>query len=325
MERAIERTLLAFAAGLAFVLPVTAQPASPPTPQAGSGVRVSKLIGMDVRDASAKKLGDVKDLVIDTNSGTVHYAVLSLGGVLGIGDKRFAVPLAKVRVDGKGRLVLDTTKEQLEAAPSFDDRRWPDWNAGAYRADLDRAYGAAKDARFRRASDLLKAQVRDANGGNIGDIEDIVVDLAHSRVHYVVVEFDRAWNPNDKLVALPMSTLRAVATAPAPAHNADSAAPPRNPPPVLALQNPGGPSKGPASATIPPGGVQTRPPAMDPREVTAIPKPALPTMSSYADDEDLVYAGTREALEHAPAFDKGRYPDLRDAARRADFDRRLAR
>jgi sporulation protein YlmC with PRC-barrel domain len=243
-------------------------------------------------------------------------------------EKLFAVPLSSARLDDKGRLVVDVTKEQLKQTPGFDRKRWPDWNSSAYRAELEGRYGAPPaeaNARFRRASDLLKSQVRDKNLADIGDIKDIVVDLSKSRVHYVVAKFDRAWTPNDKLVALPMSALGAVATMPPPQRSADPSAPPRNPSSVLALETPSGPSKGTASATNPPSSVETRPPPIDPLGVMAIPKKPLKTTTSYADDEDLVYKGTREQLLDAPSFDRRSYPDLRDAARRAEFDRRLMR
>jgi sporulation protein YlmC with PRC-barrel domain len=305
----------------------TQRPTIPQREPAGAEMRVSKLIGAAIHDAGGKKLGDVKDVVLDTDSGRIHYAVLSFGGLLGVGDKLFAVPLAKLRAD-KGRLILDATKEQIESAPGFDRSRWPDWKTGSYRAEVDRRYGATPaDARakFRRASEVLKSQVRDANGAEIGNIKDIVVDVPQTRVHYVVVEFDRAWNPRDKLVALPMSALGSVATAPPPSRNADSAAPPRNPPEVLSLETPGGPSRGTASAINPPPGVQTTPPAIDPKAgVARIDRPPLGTTTSYADDEDLYYRGTREQLKDAPEFDRHQYPDLRDASRRTEFDRRLS-
>jgi len=47
-------------------------------------VRASKLIGKDVRNSKNEDLGgDIKDLVLDVNSGRVHYVVLSFGGFLG--------------------------------------------------------------------------------------------------------------------------------------------------------------------------------------------------------------------------------------------------
>jgi len=301
--------------------PATAAEASPSTatPASGPEMRMSKLIGANVVDPSGKALGEVKDVIVDTNTGRVHYAVLSFGGFLGIGDKLFAMPLSSVKVDGQGRLVVDATKESLASAPSFESSRWPDWNSSAFprvpdERDATSATAAAerRDARFRRASDVLKAQVRDANAADIGNIEDMVVDLGDARVRYVVVKFDRAWNPDDKLVALPMNQLAAVSTAPPVRNDLDSASAPRNPPGALSLETPSGPSKGTASAVNPPGSLETRPPAVDPAAgagVQRMERRPLGTTTSYADDEDLRYKGTREQLREAPAFDTRQYPD----------------
>jgi sporulation protein YlmC with PRC-barrel domain len=84
------------------------------------------LIGDSVKNASGDDLGNVEDLMINTETGDVEYAVLSFGGFLGIGDKLFAVPLEVMKVDTKHkRLVLDESKERLEKAPGFDKDQWP--------------------------------------------------------------------------------------------------------------------------------------------------------------------------------------------------------
>ena len=58
-----------------------------------SGVlKGSDLIGMKVEGTDGKKLGTIKDLVIDPINGDVVYAVLDYGGFLGVNDKYFAVP-----------------------------------------------------------------------------------------------------------------------------------------------------------------------------------------------------------------------------------------
>src|SRR5690242_8496972 len=65
--------------------------------------KASSLIGMDVRNQQNEKLGDVKDLVVDLHTGKIAYAVLSVGGFLGIGDKYVAVPPNEFQMapDGK--------------------------------------------------------------------------------------------------------------------------------------------------------------------------------------------------------------------------------
>src|SRR5256885_13714801 len=54
--------------------------------------RASEIIGMEVRNAQDQKLGKIEDIILDLASGHVSYAVLSMGGVLGIGDKLVVVP-----------------------------------------------------------------------------------------------------------------------------------------------------------------------------------------------------------------------------------------
>ena len=50
------------------------------------------LIGNDVYNGKGEDLGDIKEIMLDTRTGRVAYAVLSFGGFLGMGEKLFAVP-----------------------------------------------------------------------------------------------------------------------------------------------------------------------------------------------------------------------------------------
>jgi sporulation protein YlmC with PRC-barrel domain len=93
-----------------------------------SGVlKVSTVVGMKVQDTEGKKLGDIKDLVIDPADGSIGYAVLDFGGFLGIGDKYFAVPWEALQwtPDHKA-IVLDVSKKDLKQAPGFNKNQWPD-------------------------------------------------------------------------------------------------------------------------------------------------------------------------------------------------------
>ena len=94
----------------------------------------SSITGNDVRNAQGENLGKVEDLMVNTTTGQVDYAVLSFGGFLGIGDKLFAVPMQAMKVDTENHeFVLNESKERLEAAPGFDKDNWPNtadqaWN-----------------------------------------------------------------------------------------------------------------------------------------------------------------------------------------------------
>lgn len=90
-------------------------------------LRCTDLKGKKVENMSDEKLGDVKDLVLDPHNGRVAYAIVSVGGFLGMGDRHVAVPWEAMNVtheDDKTKLHLDINKERLEQAPEFKDDEW---------------------------------------------------------------------------------------------------------------------------------------------------------------------------------------------------------
>src|ERR1039457_5887851 len=85
----------------------------------------STLAGDSVRNAAGEDLGKLDELMIDIPSGRVAYAVLSFGGVLGMGNKLFAVPWSALRVDEDEKFfILDVDKTKLEKAPGFDKSKY---------------------------------------------------------------------------------------------------------------------------------------------------------------------------------------------------------
>ena len=94
--------------------------------------KASKLIGMQVRNTKNENLGKITDLVIDQKSGKVAYAALSVGGVLGVGDKLVAVPFEAFTPNpGQDGLVLNIDKQRLQQAPGFSQNNWPDLDAAS--------------------------------------------------------------------------------------------------------------------------------------------------------------------------------------------------
>ena len=88
---------------------------------------VNTLIGNDVYNKIEEDLGDIKEIMLDMESGKVVYAVLSFGGILGVGEKLFAVPWGALTLDTTNeRFILNVEKDKLENAPGFDKDNWPD-------------------------------------------------------------------------------------------------------------------------------------------------------------------------------------------------------
>jgi len=89
--------------------------------------RASKIIGTPVKNPNGDNLGDIKELVLDPRSGKVVYAVVSFGGVLGMGDKLFIIPWKALNWSrDKEYYLLELDKTTLTSAPGFDKKHWPD-------------------------------------------------------------------------------------------------------------------------------------------------------------------------------------------------------
>ncbi len=100
------------------------------------------LIGDDVYNPQEENLGEIKEIMLDTRNGKVAYAVVSLGGFLGLGEKLFAVPWAALRLDTTHhRFVLDVDKKTLESAPGFDKDAWPDMADPEFEQRVHSFYG----------------------------------------------------------------------------------------------------------------------------------------------------------------------------------------
>lgn len=100
------------------------------------------LIGNDVYSQNEEDLGDIKEIMLDTSTGKVSYAVLSYGGFLGMGEKLFAVPWQALTLDTENkRFVLNVDSEKLESAPGFDKDNWPNMADEKWADDIHSFYG----------------------------------------------------------------------------------------------------------------------------------------------------------------------------------------
>ncbi len=118
---------------------------------AGPGPRLmgaNTLIGDDVLNRSGENLGDIKEIMLDMNTGQVAYAVLAFGGVLGIGEKLFAVPWQALKLDTVNKcFMLDASKDQLRNAPGFDPDAWPDMEDVQWQTQVQSFYGTSSTVR----------------------------------------------------------------------------------------------------------------------------------------------------------------------------------
>lgn len=200
----------------------------------GDALRISQVVGMTVRNAEGKKLGDIKDVMLDMSApGCVRYAALSFGGFLGMGDKLFAIPwrAMKFRHDTDSNetcAVFNTTEEKLKQTPGFDKNQWPDMADRRWMDEVDKHHRldiAAGDTevhvrtnpaksekeqgfRLHRASEIRGMSVRNDNNNKLGKVEDLVVAPRSGDILYVAMSFGGFLGIGDKFFAIPFDAVR---------------------------------------------------------------------------------------------------------------------
>jgi hypothetical protein len=90
------------------------------------GYRVSRVLGNDVVNDREEEIGTLDDLVIGHDDQSILFAVLEVGGFLGIGGRLVAIPFESLELDESGgtlKIVLPgASRDKLKSLPAFDYR-----------------------------------------------------------------------------------------------------------------------------------------------------------------------------------------------------------
>ena len=104
-------------------------------------IPADRVNGTDVYNKAGDRLGKIEDVAIEKISGEVAYAILSFGGVLGLGAKFHPVPWKLLKYDeDKRAYVVPMTKADLEKAPMIDETQLSGWNDAADREAIHSYY-----------------------------------------------------------------------------------------------------------------------------------------------------------------------------------------
>ncbi len=88
------------------------------------GVQPEELIGREVENTRGDTVAEIGDLVRQRSDGAL-FAVLDVGGFLGIGGKEVAIPLDDFQQVGSDTLVLpEATESELESMPPYNHAQY---------------------------------------------------------------------------------------------------------------------------------------------------------------------------------------------------------
>jgi sporulation protein YlmC with PRC-barrel domain len=104
-------------------------------------VATRDVIGKNVVSPQQENLGSIEEIVLDKVAGETRYVVLSFGGILGLGDKLFALPWKSISYDpGQDAFILNVEKDRLKEAPGFNKDNWPDFANETWRSSINDFY-----------------------------------------------------------------------------------------------------------------------------------------------------------------------------------------
>jgi sporulation protein YlmC with PRC-barrel domain len=111
--------------------------------QAPRLLRASELIDKSVMNEQGEDLGDIEDIVADSQGGRIAYFVLHFDpGFLDYGGKLFAVPYQALKEDtARKNMLLNVPKAKFERSRGFDKDNWPNMADEKWAQDIHKHYG----------------------------------------------------------------------------------------------------------------------------------------------------------------------------------------
>jgi sporulation protein YlmC with PRC-barrel domain len=188
--------------------------------------KVSALLKTEVLNRANEKIATVSDLML-TPDGKVHYAILGVGGVVGIGTKYTAIPWSKLEtkhLNGRWAANLDMTKDRLDQAPMLQDENYnelnnPQWigrvreffganvpGSTAHEPSGESTSGAAQQ-KMLRASKILHATLKNPRDESLGSVEDLLLEKG-SRVAFAIIGHGGVLGIGESYIPVPWSKLR---------------------------------------------------------------------------------------------------------------------
>lgn len=89
----------------------------------------NRVEGTVVYNREGEKLGRIEKFMVDKKSGQAEYAVLSFGGLFGMGHDHYPLPwnILEYAID-QGGYVVDLDKDKMKAGPSFKADEAPEFD-----------------------------------------------------------------------------------------------------------------------------------------------------------------------------------------------------
>lgn len=179
----------------------------------------SDLIGRNVKMSGGRD-AEIKDLIVNPQTGEIRHVVTEIDTDKAK-DRLYAVPARMFQLQDR-KLALNVDQNWLAQRKSWSNDKWPAMNDPGYWGDAPApARGAAApkgDANARagdpglagshRLSKLVGHDVHNAQGKQVGEIKDAVVNLKAQKVDFVLLSHDPGATKAEKEYAVPLAAFK---------------------------------------------------------------------------------------------------------------------
>jgi sporulation protein YlmC with PRC-barrel domain len=196
-------------------------------------LRAAQLTGLKVEDTDGRKIGTLRNLILDMRTGQIKYAVIGTAGFVGIRSTLRLAPaqIMSAATTKRETLSIDTTWDQWKSAPTFKSSQLP-LLAQPGQAEQIARYFAKSDFRIasssgaplpatdtgtdaqtnnppdtlRLASDLIGKSVVNHQRQKIGEVIDLLVRFSRTHTTFAIVSTGKLfWRGRE--YAIPVTAL----------------------------------------------------------------------------------------------------------------------
>ncbi|HEX4263719.1 MAG TPA: PRC-barrel domain-containing protein [Verrucomicrobiae bacterium] len=196
-------------------------------------LRSEQLFGLKVENSDGQKIGTLRNLIVDTRSGELKYAVIGSGGIFGVRSTLKLVPAQIITAATAKRetLAIFATAGQWRGAPVFKSSSLTSLAEPARAREITRYFGLSPANSATSSKNFLSTTGRDAAGPSnapavilkfssdlmgerivnqkqekIGEVIDLLVSFGPPRPAFVIVSTGRFLR-RDQEYAIPLGAL----------------------------------------------------------------------------------------------------------------------